>query len=355
MKEDLEKLKEKEDKLKEKELTQGENLAKLLSKKFTLLPVKGNEHRFEVNPISTGSLIMDYQSGIGGFPRGRIVHIYGSKSCGKTTLAFSVMAQAKKMGLLSVLLEMERAPMLRQRALEMGIDILDSNNFMFDQPVSAEDCLNKLRWTCQAEKFIPAVVVVDSVAGMMSEVDIDKDYTDSSKVAGVPLLLSRSLKEINYFASKNNILVIFTNQVREKVSMTSRYVQEIPPGGKAIGFYASMEVTLKTLKADEIIDPDNKDEDNNKIGQGVSFVFSKNKVAVPHKCGIFDLYFDERKIDNYSALILIATKKDIVHQGGPWFTYKDEKWQGKNKLINELRYNEKLYESIKNDIFGNKK
>ena len=284
--------------------------------------------------ISTGSISLDTALGIGGFPKGRIIEIYGPESSGKTTLAIHAIAEAQKKGGIAAFIDAEHAidPVY---ARKLGVDV---DNLLVSQPDNGEQALEI------ADNLIRSgaidIIVIDSVAALTPKAEIDGEMGDS-KVGLHARLMSQALRKMTSTISKTGCCCIFINQLREKIGVMFGN-PETTTGGNALKFYASVRIDIRRTQAI-------KDGDQN-IGNRVKVRIVKNKVAPPFRTCEFDLMFGEG-ISKLGEIIDIGVELDIIHKSGSWFSYGDAKLaQGREALKQLLRDNPELTEELEGKI-----
>lgn len=289
---------------------------------------KGVNQGIEV--ISTGCLELDFALGVGGFPRGRIIEIYGPESSGKTTVALHTIAEAQKGGGIAAFIDAEHAldPVY---AKALGVDI---DELYISQPDTGEQALE----ICESLVRSGAidVIVVDSVAALVPKAEIEGDMGDSH-VGLQARLMSQALRKLTSAISKSNTIVIFINQLREKVGVMFGN-PEVTTGGKALKFYASIRLDIRKIE---------------QLKQGTEFVGNrtrvkvvKNKVAPPFKQAEFDMIYGEG-ISREGSVLDMAVARDIVQKSGSWFAYNDTRIaQGKENARQFLKDNPELCQEI---------
>ena len=283
----------------------------------------GQDSTLNVEAISTGSLSLDIALGIGGVPRGRIIEIYGPESSGKTTVALHVVAQAQKEGGSAVFIDVEHAldPVYAQA---LGVDI---DSLLVSQPDTGEQALE----ICEALVRSGAidVVVVDSVAAMVTKAEIEGDMGDSH-VGLQARLMSQALRKLTGAIGKSNCVVIFINQLREKIGVMYGN-PETTPGGRALKFYASVRLDVRRVEALK--------NGTELIGNRTRVKVVKNKVSPPFKEAEFDIMYGEG-ISKVGEILDLATKLDIVVRGGSWFNYGETRLgQGRDNAKEFLKAN----------------
>ncbi len=298
----------------------------------------GSAPEMEVSAISTGSLTLDMALGIGGVPRGRIIEIYGPESSGKTTVALHVVAETQKLGGEAAYIDVENAldPVY---AKALGVDI---DNLLVSQPSSGEQALDI------AEALIRSgaidVVVIDSVAALVTQQEIDGDM-GQSHVGMQARLMSQALKKLSGAVAKSNCAVIFINQLREKIGMTYGN-PETTPGGRALKFYASVRIDIRraeTLK-----------EGSEIYGNHIKCKVVKNKVAPPFKVAEFNIIYG-KGISKSGEIFDIAVELDLIHKSGSWFSYNGQRIaQGKDNTKKYIESNEEIMRELTEKIMGKK-
>ena len=290
----------------------------------------GENTKMNVSAVSTGSISLDLALGIGGVPRGRIIEIYGPESSGKTTVALHVVSEVQKLGGEAAFIDAEHAldPVY---AKQLGVDI---NNLLVSQPDSGEQALEI------AEALVHSgaidVIVIDSVAALTPQQEIDGDM-GASHVGLQARLMSQAMRKLSAAISKSNCVVVFINQLREKVGIAYGN-PEVTPGGRALKFYASVRIEIRkgeTLKSGNEI-----------YGNHVRCKVVKNKVAPPFKTAEFDILYG-KGISKVSELIDMGTVLGIVEKSGSWFSYDGQRiGQGREKAIAFLEENEEVASAI---------
>ncbi|MFN5870533.1 MAG: recombinase RecA [Akkermansiaceae bacterium] len=291
----------------------------------------GDEHRVDVDVIPTGNLLIDRALGVGGFPRGRIVEVYGPESSGKTTLTLTVIAQAQKRGGLAAFIDVEHA-LDPQYARKLGVNLDD---LLVSQPSSGEEALQ----ICEALVRSNAidVVVLDSVAALVTKQELDGEIGDST-VGAQARLMSAAMRKLTSFISKAKTVGIFTNQIREKIGVMFGS-PETTPGGRALKFFASVRIDIRRIS--QI-----KSTDGTTIGSRTKIKVVKNKVAPPFTEAEFDIMYDEG-ISSTGSLLDLALEMEIIQKRGSWFSYDGTQLaQGRDAAKDVLKADPAIYESI---------
>ncbi len=290
----------------------------------------GETSSLEIDSISTGSIGLDIALGIGGLPRGRIVEIYGPESSGKTTVALHCIAEAQKKDGIAAFIDAEHAlDPVYARAL--GVDI---DNLVISQPDTGEQALDI------AESLIRSgaidILVVDSVAALVPKAEIEGDMGDSH-VGLQARLMSQALRKLTGSIKKSNCVVIFINQLREKVGIMFGN-PETTTGGRALKFFSSMRLEVRRV--------DTIKQGDKMLGSRTRVKVVKNKVAPPFKQVEFDIMYGTG-ISKTGDLLDVAAGIDVVKKAGAWYSYKDEKMgQGRENSKNFLEENEDIAKEI---------
>ena len=290
----------------------------------------GLAEKMQVEVIPTGCLHLDFALGVGGLPRGRIIEIYGPESSGKTTLALQTVAQAQKMGGTAAFIDAEHAldPVY---AKALGVDI---DELYVSQPDNGEQALD----ICEALVRSGAIdiVVVDSVAALVPKQEIEGDMGESH-VGLQARLMSQALRKLAGVIAKTNAVVIFINQLREKVGVMYGN-PEVTTGGKALKFYASVRMDIR--KSEPIKDG------SNVIGNRTKIKIVKNKVAPPFRSCTVDMIFGEG-ISQASSLLELAVEREIIKKAGAWYSYNGNRiGQGRENTVKYLKENPEFYAEI---------
>ena len=296
----------------------------------------GDDIPVNVDAISTGSLSLDLALGIGGVPRGRIVEVYGPESCGKTTLALHIVASAQKNGGEAAYIDVEHAlEPAYARALGVNIDDL-----LISQPDTGEQALEITEALVRSGAI--DVVVIDSVAALLPRSELEGEMGESS-VGVVARLMSQALRKLAGIVSKTGCIVVFINQLREKIGVMYGN-PETTPGGRALKYFASVRIDMRrteTLK-----------NGSEMIGNRTRAKVIKNKVAPPFKEAEFDIIYGEG-ISKTGEIVDLAVKLDIIEKSGAWFTIEDNRVQGRDAAKQLLRDNPELSDRIEQQVRDN--
>lgn len=289
----------------------------------------------KVDVIPTGCLTLDAALGVGGIPRGRVTEIYGPESSGKTTVALHIVAEAQRLGGTAAFIDAEHA-LDPNYATNLGVNM---DELYISQPDTGEQALD----ICESLVKSGAVdiVVIDSVAALTPKAEIDGEMGDSF-IGLQARLMSQALRKLTAIVSKTKTVVIFINQLREKVGVMFGS-PETTPGGKALKFYSSIRLDVR--KTDTI-----KDALNNFIGNRTKIKVVKNKVASPFKTAEFDLMYGTG-ISKEGCLVDLALEYEIIEKSGSWFSYNGEKiGQGKENVKAYLLTNAQMYKEIEDKV-----
>ena len=324
---------------KEKEIDKDKMLDQVLAdieKQFgkgAIMRLGGSETR-EIDVISTGSLSLDIALGVGGYPKGRIVEIYGPESSGKTTFALHAIAEVQKKGGRAAFIDAEHAldPVY---AKNLGVNI---DNLLLSQPDTGEQALEICEALVRSQAI--SIVVIDSVAALVPQAEIEGEMGDSH-VGLQARLMSQALRKLSGTINKTNTIVIFINQLREKVGVMFGN-PETTPGGRALKFYSS--VRLEVRRAEQIKQGDSV------VGNKTVIKVVKNKVAPPFKTANVDIMYGEG-VSKEGDLVDLATEAAIIEKSGAWYSFNGEKiGQGKENVKALFKQNIVLRDEIETKV-----
>ena len=295
----------------------------------------GEGNALNIEAIPTGSIALDAATGIGGFPKGRIIEIYGPESSGKTTLALHAVAEAQKAGGEAAFVDAEHAldPIY---AHNLGVDV---DSLLVSQPDDGEQALEIVEQLARSGAL--DIIVVDSVAALVPRAEIDGEMGDSHMGAHARLM-SQAMRKLAGVISKSNTIIIFINQLREKVGVVFGK-PETTTGGRALKFYASIRMDVRRTES-------LKGTNGEFIGSHTKVKIVKNKVAPPFKTAEFDIMFGEG-ISRESELVDMAVSMDIMKKSGAWFSYGETRvGQGRENTKQYLRDNPEIANEIEAKI-----
>ena len=296
----------------------------------------GDDIPVNVEAIPTGSLSLDLALGIGGVPRGRIVEIYGPESCGKTTLALHIVASAQKGGGEAAYIDVEHA-LEPAYARALGVDI---DELLISQPDTGEQALEITEPLVRSGAL--DVVVIDSVAALLPRSELEGEMGESS-VGVVARLMSQALRKLAGVVSKTGCIVVFINQLREKIGVMYGN-PETTPGGRALKYFASVRIDMRrieTLKSGTEM-----------VGNRTRAKIVKNKVAPPFKEAEFDILYGQG-ISKIGEIIDLSVKLGLIDKAGAWFTVGDQRFQGRDNVKVYLQENPEVCDKLEADIRAN--
>ena len=297
----------------------------------------GEFKAMEIEAIPTGALSLDMALGIGGVPRGRIIEVFGPESSGKTTLALHVIAEAQKMGGEAAFIDAEHAldPVY---AKKLGVDI---DNLIVSQPDTGEQALEITESLVRSGAL--DVVVVDSVAALVPKAEIDGDMGDSH-MGLQARLMSQALRKLAGAINKSKTVLIFINQLREKIGVMFGN-PETTTGGRALKFYASVRLDIRKIE--------NIKQDGEVKGNRVRVKVIKNKVAPPFREAEFDIVYGEG-ISKAGNILDMAVNMDIIEKSGSWFSYDGDRiGQGRENVKKYLKENPQILEEVEKKVRDN--
>src|SRR5438067_4030403 len=291
----------------------------------------GDDKIVDIDVIPTGNILIDRALGVGGFPRGRVVEVFGPESSGKTTLTLTVIAQAQKRGGLAAFIDVEHA-LDPQYARRLGVNLDD---LLVSQPSSGEEALRICETLIRSNAL--DAIVVDSVAALVTRAELEGEIGDTT-VGAQARLMSAALRKLTALISKARTCCIFTNQMREKIGVMFGN-PETTPGGRALKFYASVRVDIRRINAIKLTD-------GTVVGNRTRVKVVKNKVAPPFREAEFDILYNEG-ICNVGALLDLALEKNILEKRGSWLSYRGQQLaQGRDAAKEALRADQALYDEI---------
>lgn len=294
--------------------------------KGSIMKLGENAGNTDIEVIPSGCLSLDLALGIGGFPRGRMIEIYGPESSGKTTVALHAVAEAQKMGGIAAFVDAEHAldPVY---AKKLGVNL---NELYVSQPDTGEQALDIVDALVRSSAV--DIIVIDSVAALTPKAEIEGDMGDNH-VGLQARLMSQALRKLTAIVNKSKTCVIFINQLREKVGVMFGN-PEVTPGGKALKFYASIRIDVR--KTDILKDAEGA------AGNRTRAKIVKNKLAPPFKQAEFDIMYGEG-VSQEGCVIDLGVQYDVIKKSGAWFSYNDNKLaNGKDKMRQFLKDNPEL-------------
>jgi recombination protein RecA len=297
--------------------------------------VLGEDHLdIALEKVSSGSIKLDKALGIGGYPKGRIIEIYGPESSGKTTFALHAIAEVQKNGGYAAFIDAEHA-LDPQYAKALGVDI---DNLILSQPDTGEQALEITEALIRSGAI--DIVVIDSVAALVPEAEIRGDM-GSSHVGLQARLMSQAMRKLSGAISKSQTIAIFINQIREKVGIMFGN-PETTPGGRALKFYSSVRLEIRRAEQIKI--------GSDIIGNVTKVKVVKNKVAPPFKSVVVDIIYG-KGISKVGEIVDLAVEEGLVKKSGSWYSYNNEKiGQGRENVKAYLEQNPKLYEELEQKI-----
>ena len=296
----------------------------------------GDDHIENIGVIPTGSIGLNHALGVGGYPRGRIVEIYGPESSGKTTLAIHAVAEAQKMGGIAAIIDAEHA-FDRFYAEALGVDV---NNLWISQPDNGEQALEIADQLIRSSAI--DVIIIDSVAALTPKAEIDGEMGDS-KMGLQARLMSQALRKLTATIAKTNTCCIFINQLREKLGVMFGN-PETTTGGNALKFYSSVRLDIRRIG--QIKDGERV------LGNQTRVKVVKNKVAPPFRKAEFEILFGEG-ISKTGELVDLGVDNDIIQKSGSWFSYGDTRLgQGRDKVKQIIDDNPELAEELEAAIMA---
>lgn len=289
-----------------------------------------------VESISTGSILLDDAIGVGGYPKGRIIEIYGPESSGKTTMALLAIAEAQKKSGIAAFIDAEHSIDIKH-AKNLGVNL---DNIIVSQPNSGEQALELVDNLCSTGKF--SIIVIDSVAALTPIAELEGRMEDHT-IGAQARLMSKSLRKLSATINKTNTVVIFINQIREKVGVIFGN-PEVTPGGRSLKFFASVRLDIRVRERVK--------KGNEFVGQKIKVKVVKNKVATPYK--EIETFFDYKTgLNKDEELIELASEKGVIKKAGSWYSFNNIKLgQGKSEAAKYIKEN-KLIDKIYKLTFNN--
>ena len=304
--------------------------------KGAIMRMSDNLEPQNIEVCPTGSLSLDLALGIGGVPRGRIVEIYGPESSGKTTLALHILASAQKTGGEVAFIDVEHA-LEPAYARALGVDI---DSLLISQPDTGEQALEITEQLVRSGAL--DVVVVDSVAALLPRSELEGEMGESS-VGVIARLMSQALRKLAGTVSRTNCIVVFINQLREKIGVMYGN-PETTPGGRALKYFSSVRIDVRRIETLKV--------GGEMIGNRTRAKIVKNKVAPPFKEAEFDIIYGEG-ISKIGEIVDLGVKLDLIDKAGAWYTYGDVRVQGRDSMKEFLREHPDVSDQIEAEIRAN--
>ena len=304
--------------------------------KGAIMRLGDHSEQVNVEAISTGSLSLDLALGIGGVPKGRIVEIYGPESSGKTTLALHILASAQKNGGEAAFIDVEHA-LDPTYARALGVDI---DNLLISQPDTGEQALEITEQLVRSGAV--DVIIVDSVAALLPRSELEGEMGDSS-VGVIARLMSQALRKLTGAVSKTNTIVVFINQLREKIGVMYGN-PETTPGGRALKYFSSVRIDVRRIETMKV--------GGEMVGNRTRAKIVKNKVAPPFKEAEFDIIYGEG-ISKIGEIIDLAVKLELIDKAGAWFTVGEQRLQGRDSVKAYLQQNPEIADELEAQIRAN--
>ena len=316
-----------------------EQVLKDIEKQFgkgAVMKLGDNEQR-EIDVLPSGSIALDLALGIGGYPKGRIIEIYGPESSGKTTFALHAIAETQKLGGRAAFIDAEHS-LDPQYASKLGVN---TDDLLLSQPDNGEQALE----ICEAlvRSGAISIIVIDSVAALVPQAEIEGEMGDSH-VGLQARLMSQALRKLSGIINKTNTVAIFINQLREKVGVMFGS-PEVTPGGRALKFYSSIRLDIRRAEQIKL--------GTDIIGNKVTVKVVKNKMAPPFRSCSLDIMYGEG-VSKEGELVDLATDGNIIEKSGAWYSYNGEKiGQGKENVKELFKSNSKLCKEIETKVRAN--
>ncbi len=297
--------------------------------------ILGSNKKFKIETFSSGSLIIDEILGIGGYPKGRIIEIYGPESSGKTTVSLHAISEIQKNGGIAAFIDAENS-IDPNYAKKLGVDI---KNLILSQPNSGEQALEIV--DTLVKTGVIDLIIVDSVAALVPEAELNGEMNEQI-IGAQARLMSKALRKITSSLNKTKTTIIFINQVREKIGLIFGN-PEVTPGGRALKFSASIRMEVRRISSIKV--------GQDISGNNIRIKIVKNKLSAPFKVGMTEIIFSEG-ISKESELIELAEKEKIISKNGAWYKYKNKNIsQGKIKFKKLLKEDKKLFKEISQKLF----
>lgn len=293
--------------------------------------IADRDESLTVQGIPSGSLSVDTALGVGGFPRGRIIEIYGKQAGGKTLITLLTIAEAQKAGGTAAFVDVEHA-FDPTWAKKLGVDV---DNLYFTQPDYGEQALEAVIKLVETNEF--DVIVLDSVASLLPKAELEGELTDNG-IAIQARMMGKALRTLTPAVGKSKTVVIFINQVRTN-PMVMYGSKETTPGGEALKFYSSIRLSVSKKSKSEVLDGDSV------VGHVVQMKVVKNKVAPPFKEAEFTINY-MTGVDRLEELATLALTKDIVQSKGPMYYFDKYTWKGRDSFVTELKTSQELQDAL---------
>ena len=290
----------------------------------------GDRSSVDIDAISSGSIALDAALGIGGYPKGRIIEIYGPESSGKTTLALHAIAEVQKVGGKAAFIDAENAidPLY---AKNLGVNI---DELILSQPDSGEQGLEITEVLIRSGAI--DLVVIDSVAALVPQTELDGEMSDQH-VGLQARMMSKAMRKLSGVMNRSNCTVIFINQLREKVGVMFGN-PEVTPGGRALKFYASVRLDVRRSESIK--------KGTEQVGNKVNVRVVKNKVAPPFKLAVLEIIYGEG-ISTVGEVVDLAAEHDVIQKSGAWYSYNQERiGQGRETVKEFFKENKDVYEEV---------
>ena len=301
--------------------------------------ILGKSKKFEIETFPSGSFVIDKLLGINGYPKGRIIEVFGPESSGKTTVSLHAIAEIQKIGGVAAFIDAEHS-IDPNYAKKLGVD---TNNLILSQPNSGEQALEIVNTLVKSGSI--DLIIIDSVAALVPEVELNGDMNEQT-IGAQARLMSKALRKIIASLNKTKTTIIFINQIREKIGVMFGN-PEVTPGGRALKFCSSIRMEVRRISS--------IGTGQNIKGNNIRIKIVKNKLSAPFKVGVTEIVFSEG-ISKESELIELAEEKNIILKTGAWYKYNNKNIaQGKENFKIMLKEDKKLFKEIKNKIFEKSK